>query len=337
MSQLDNKIKFNETEYDITATYSNEANHTTNSLSVHLNNEAQTNVEFDGSESKNISIVPSDGGTFTGALKIECENNEQNTENLTSTNLTTLSNVYEVVEQLRGLPFCTISEDGSVSSEINGENLINPINIALGSIVAISALAARLQEADNINTSYLCLSTDYPNDIYFIYYNKISKKIECLLLSGHSQKLITLKENDTIEYTAESLANKFSELSESINSLNSIVGIDADTTDNSSHTEKINIINNNIDNINETLSDHLQNIINNDARITSIIDGDIVVPKAAEANKATYDNTGAHIRNNYYRGTANSTNANTITISTAAPNTNSGLTGDIWITYSESS
>lgn len=337
MSQLDNKIKFNETEYDVTATYSDEANHTTNKLSVHLNNKSQTNVEFDGSESKNISIVPSDGGTFTGALKIECENSEQNTENLTGANLMTLSNVYDVVEQLRGLPFCTISEDGLVSNETNGENGINPINIALGNNTAINALASKLQEIESIDTSYLCLSTDYPNDIYFIYYNKIAKKIECLLLSGHSQKLITLKENDTIEYTAESLEAKFNEIITDVTDLNTIIGTNEDGI---SHEKKFTDINTRISDTNIQLGVIRARVINNLQNISDIINGTIKVKsaeKADEANKATYDDANNHIRNNYYRGTANSTNANTITISTAAPNTNSGLTGDIWITYSESS
>ena len=333
--KLDNKIKFNQTEYEITATYSDEANRTTNSLNIQLNNEEQTEVSFDGSESKNISIVPSEGGTFTGAIKIECENGDQNTENLTNTNLITLSNVYDVVEQLRGLPFCTISEDGLVSNETNEENSINPINIALGNNIAINALTARLQEIGSTNTSYLCLSTDYPNEIYFIYYDTVQEKIVCLLLSGHSQKLVTLKETETIEYTAESLATELSELLESINTLNTIVGISEESTDNNSHAQKISDINDNIDIINETLESHLQGIANNDTRITDIIDGNTIVPRATEANKATYDSAGSHIRNNYYRGTANSSNANTITISTDTPPPNSGLTGDIWITYSE--
>jgi uncharacterized protein YoxC len=339
MSQLDNKIKFNETEYDITATYSDEANHTSQNLIIKLNNETQEEIIFNGSNEKNVSVVPSSGGVFDGPVKVESDS--QSTAQLENDNLVTLSNVYDIIEQLSGLPFCTISEDGLVSNETSDKNSVNPVNIALGNNIAINALATKLQEAGNINTSYLCLSTDYPNEIYFIHYNNIQEKVECLLLSGHSQKLITIKENDTIEYTAESLATEFSGLLESINNLNTIVGISKESTDNNSHAQKINDINDSIDNINETLENNLQlinnNINNNDTRITDIIEGNITVSRSIEANRAIHDSAGEHIRNNYYRGTANSSNANTITISTDGPDPNSGLTGDIWITYSEPS
>lgn len=331
VKNLKNTLKIDNEEYNITAVHSDSASKVDNKLTIYkMEYVNATPVEFDGASAKSLEVVPATGGTYNGPVMIE--NNDLSSAQ--PKQVLTYSNVEQLTEQLTG--FSCYYWDGSDLTSIkkDSDEALGKASLIVGPEKSLASLANYVtnNQIDGMPVYWLYISDESPYSIFLCTVD------ESIKLGLTSEKLVSPDNSaNHYEFTAEELYNRFSSLTSAddnlrtaLNNLKSVV----DSISGSS-TVIINLVE--ISNILEQNKQQIENIVNGKTVVAKATNASYAT-EATKATKAVSDNTtySYSIDKGYYRSTANqatayNTYANTITISTTEPPTNSGNPGDIWI------
>lgn len=335
IKNLKNTLKVDNEEYNINAVHSDAATRVDNVLVIKQSASDKEDISFDGGAQREVSVVPSTGGTYTGTVYVQpVPENEAPAED----QLVNYGDIYKLVENLTGFSCYTwqveTDEHGNIVRTLTSANrkeedeeereILDCASLIMGPESELASLAEYLTATNitSLPSYYLYICDEVPHNIYFGLENKYVK------LSNELRSDIS---DDTVSYTAETLYNKFNELD------NSLIDTETRLTQ-SLEAEKLEIylkianIIGGLDDDEFNLKSIKEDLIDIDERIEKIINGETTVAKATQATNASYataDTDGRVFQTNYYRSAGNTNYSNTITISTANPS--GGNPGDIWI------
>lgn len=336
IKNLKNILKVDNEEYNINAVHSDAATRVDNVLVIKQSASDKEDISFDGGARREVSVVPSTGGTYTGTVYVQpVPENEAPAEE----QLVNYGDIYKLVENLTGFS-CYIwqvetDEQGDTIRTLVGANkteedgeereILDCASLIMGPESELASLAVYLTTTNvtNLPSYYLYICEEVPHNIYFGLEDRYVK------LSNELRS--DINDDTTISYTAETLYNKFNEID------NSLINTETRLTQNL-EAEKIEIylkianIIGGLDDDEFNLKSIKENLIDIDERIEKIINGETTVANATQATNASYataDTDGRVFQTNYYRSAGNTDYSNTITISTANPS--GGNPGDIWI------
>ena len=329
---LQNTIKVNGEDFNINAVHSDSASKVDNKLTIEQKGnsvQGRKTIEFDGTAQKSVSVVPSEGGTFSGPVFIE----NIALENAQPNQVLTYTNIEHLTEQLTG--FSCYSWDGTSLSPKNQSNEpLGKASLVIGPANYIDLLQTYMNnnQIEGTPTYCLYLSSTSPYSIY------LCSKKETIQLVRTTEKLISAI--NPIEWTADSINDKFNALISADRAINTDLAnlellVNAISGNASSDNVAINLIE--IKNKLEQNETKIENIINGtDGTVVEHATNADFSTNATNATKASFDNTSYSytIDKGYYRSTANTVTANnayanTITISATEPSV--ANPGDIWI------
>ncbi len=351
---LNKKIVIDDDTYGITAVRSDSAGKVDNKLTVTVKNQgSDTSIAFDGQEAADFSVVSSEGGTYSGPVKITAPGNE-------TIDVPTIGKVQDMVSELSGLPLQNwngTSLESPVEVQENGTR-IEPLKFIHGTEATREKFIDDI--AKNSDAFYIYMAIDTVGSPYYSFY--FISGAACTPISA---KYLTPNVGDAVgqpdTYSYAYLKRTFENIRTAINALAKY-----DIFDNEDNgTQKIE--NKDLDAILSTISSlktsndtahstfstnitNIQGILNSLGITTSGTAG--TVARAANAllanvaTQATNDSDGYTINTGYYQSD-DTTNVNKIYISTYDPNNiptgstynsirtkaNDAKNGDIWIVY----
>lgn len=162
-TNLQNTLQINGETYNITATTADIANKVKATLTItqkKANSDDDEITEFNGETSVNVSVVPADGGKFSGPISVPNIDDSQEYSGSEVINKTDTENlINKIVAALKGLPN-HIFEDGQLSPELDAES---------GSYKALKIITAEaagdykefeaLSESNEYPYIFICKST----------------------------------------------------------------------------------------------------------------------------------------------------------------------------------
>lgn len=317
---LENVIEIENENYNINAVHSETAGQTTGKLTFKkkLLNGNEEVVVFDGSSNRTISIVPPTGGIFSGGIQLQSQPSLNSTKTADLATAVNLGSVKTIIKNLAGHPCCTWDGNDLVFETVDGdEESLQKVSLITGT-----------------HTNFTSFINQKPKPVFFLYictdsgaiYFGTSAESDYIQLGTQASSAYTAEELVTPTglgqtWTAENISTAFGSNTEAHEQLTAKIDTDIQAL-RDSHDDDI-------ENIKKTINAKAgalkSNISDVNSRIDDIEDGNTVVSKASK------DALGTTIRTGYYRSAHNTTNANTITISTADPS--GGSNGDIWIKY----
>lgn len=344
-NELKNTLKVDDIEFNINAV---QANKVTNKLTVNkvtLSNTKSKLIDFDGSATKTLDIVPADGGAFTGRIKVP-NNTNSTVEDEAVLNYGDLRN--KVLNQLINNSTIFSWSGSTLSVPTAGSSTIAGMSLVQGTEANVQRFANSNKNnatavPNNNNASkrwlaaYLYICSDTKN----IYFGTSDKATATRLASEAKALKETVKRNNksvTIDYTALDIEAIESNVNKIINgtiSVGKATSIDCGNNQIIAGTA----LNSTLNSLNSTTSTNSANIAALQSSVDKIIDGATTVGKATTATTATTAATAMkatiaekdsneNIISSYYQ--------KRITLSTSAPSnsSNQGNNGDIWIKYS---
>ena len=361
--ELDTTLKVGNNTYNINAEKAGQVENSLKITEVITGEETTANKEFNGSTPVDISVVPSTGGTFTGAINVP--DVPEDTSEVPSTSvlnykgilnkvLTEISNHSTVYEW-------EAEEDafdrGDLKAKLEGA-APSGICVVIG-VEKDRLVFGRYNEKNKVLPAYFYICSDSGN----IYYCTYDDYIKLAAESDSARELNyygnqTTPDTPSISYTAEDLKNKFDD----IDARTLYLGSKPDFYTNGNiydvlarggaavtHPPKVKVLYADgagalveySGKIGEGyIKDRLTiaQIRSIDEKLDLFIDqiysgNEILADSATSAVKATQDSDGKQINYNYYRSTYNTSGVNSITISTSTPASSQGINGDIWIKY----
>lgn len=325
--ELDKILSVDGQLYNINA---NKATKVDNQITIneHLADDEVNTKNFNGSDEVTIDIVPAAGGEFKGPIGVPTLT-EAELQDVNGNTVINKSNISSFITTLTGSGWYRWAVDDSGEKKFETVKANGDVSQHLGIVVGnesdIDLFVTYNNNGPEAERSYLPLYIYLCENTGNIFYGTIGGE-KAIQLSTDSHKLIS--PTSATSFTADELAQKFTEIDLNVATLSGGTSMSLQSLEGRMATAESNI------------STAQTNINTNTANITKITNGTTKVPSAAAADtatsatsatKATQDSNGTHIRNNYYRSASNSTNANTITISTSGPS--GGNDGDIWIVY----
>lgn len=161
-NNLKKTLKIEDEEYNINAVYSDEAGKVSNSLTLKSSNKDGTNTDtvFNGSEGKEISYVPSDGGTFTGSVYLD--HDKSKVDSIPDDNeVITSAQVSNRVAELNGAPFFVWNTQQLYELKDTTDSLYK-FNTIVGSEADFYTLKNSLVEGDSSKVNYTLSNTLSP-------------------------------------------------------------------------------------------------------------------------------------------------------------------------------
>lgn len=174
---LHNILKIGDEEYNINAVHSDAAGEVDNSLTIHNiardgSTSEETDVVFNGSEPKELSIVPAEGGAFTGPVGVpsiepiensaDLSESGENTENILDAYndlAVNLGDVRKLISLLKGHPIYHYDVNDGLQEEISSidPNILQNIKIVNGKFDDYGKFVEENQEAKFF--LYICNDT----------------------------------------------------------------------------------------------------------------------------------------------------------------------------------
>lgn len=295
-----------------------------------------TTVNYDGSVSQNIDIVPASGGKFSGNIAVRDLSNDElasNGELVLNYN----SIVTKIVDKLINTSTMATWDNSSKKLIfVNSSAAVNGLCVVKGNNSELTTFSAENNKAKWL-PDYLFICTDTGN-------------IYCGTSTSTATVQLALKATQLVSSSSN----------ESYFDFNDILNLTSLVNQQSQELSELNKTINDLDEAIETTAKNLASAESaarwastiastNNEQINWIKDGNITVGNAASANMATYaasagnaesagsatkatqDSDGKQINLNYFRSASNNTTVNTITISSNTPS--GGSNGDIWIKY----
>lgn len=342
MAKLKNKININETDYEVTATLADEAHKVTNKLEVTEHGPANNTKSwnFDGSEKRNLDIVPSKGGTFSGPItvtgSVDADKMTVKTAvNKEDTEVLNKSEIYNYVTELSGASWFTWNGI-ELTAVKTSEDKLQRIAIVEGlwadfetfkSYESKPAACLYLGKLEDTTASGYRLDFVKGTDSFAIS-NQLIRAIDSKvftiedILTQIDTKFNSLKSRlDSYEGTGKTIENKIDSIAIDVETLNS----DLDNLEATVDIQGGNI------------SKNTTAIENNTSEIDKIKDGTTLVGKAK-------DNLGRTTSTHYYGFPTvrldnvlkpDTTKEHRIYIGSVEPREILGHIGDIWICYKE--
>lgn len=334
-----------------------EANHVKYCLTIkkQLIN-GMTEDSFDGSKpSKEIDFVPSTGGAFSGHIQVP-PNNDETFDSKAVLNYGDITEV--VLKELKNNSVLYEWDGNSLTESATSNNGIKSVSIITGPAGKVNRFAAANYISKQFS-AFIYIAGD--GSIYFG--TSEANMVAGVTVSANTAinaAQLTNKHTFKVDFTSGASSVDFNGTSNVTLKANGILPIaNGGTGTNDLKNIKVGSATNadsaakatnatyllsaesdkkyNADDISTTILDIDDKITANSGAISDIIDGTTTVAKATSANtaanatKATNDNEGKQISKNYYRCKTNTTDVNTITLSTSTPS--GGYNGDIWIKY----
>ena len=211
--ELDTTLKVGNNTYNINAEKAGQVENSLKITEVITGEETTANKEFNGSTPVDISVVPSTGGTFTGAINVPDTSEVQPTSVLNYNDI-----LNKVLTEISN--HSTVYEWEAEEDAFDRGDLIAKLEGAApsGICVVIGAEKDRLvfgryNEKNKVLPAYLYICSDSGN----IYYCTYDDYIKLAAESDSARKLNyygnqTTPDTPSISYTAEDLKNKFDEV-----------------------------------------------------------------------------------------------------------------------------
>lgn len=321
--ELDKTLVIDNEIYNINAVFADTAKKVQAPLNINksqLNGETKEIANFNGSVEKNITIVPADGGKFTGRITVPAVTaNTLNSDSSTVLNYADIKN--HVVPKLI---------NNSVAYSWDGTELNSTINNAICSISIIYGKEEHAEKfaQDNFNkselSSYLYICSDTKN-IYYGTVNSASldKLVTEVTKSETATKLITPRKITT-NLSKNAVEAKFDGTADIEPRVTGVLDpVNGGTGSTTLSNITVGTANTLRDASDGRKSATAIDVINNRTDIDNIISGATYVAKAYNA-----DNTSK------LNGQSASYYQKKITINTRIPtNEDKGSNGDIWIAY----
>lgn len=318
---LENVIEIENENYNINAVHSDTAGQTTGKLTLKKKQlSGDEDVVFDGSSNRTVSIVPSTGGVFSGGVQLQSQPPLNTTAEAELAKAVNLGSVKTIIKNLAGHPCCTWDGRNLAFETIEGdEDSLQKVSLITGSSVNFPSFIN--QNPKPVFFLYICTDN---GAIYF----GTSADAGYIQLGTQAHRAIdanTLVSTTTAGRTwdADSISEAFEANTTAHTEINNLMSEQLDALT-ALHNTDMGTLSGTIASLEETLNSDIDDV---DSRIDSLISSS----STTAVNRAVKDGSGTTIRTGYYRSAHNTTNANTITISTSDPS--GGTNGDIWIKY----
>lgn len=310
--QLDKTLQVDGETYDINSKL---AERVEKDLKIKKNLLTTTNeTTFNGSAEEIIDFVPATGGRFSGKIRVPENNDVINAEDVL--NYGDLKD--RVMKELTNSSVLYVWDGSTLVSGTEGESDIKSVCIITGTDSNVNDLAKYIYDNKPIS-AYIYVDAD-TGSIYFGTSN-FSKIIPVKVSAESAITATQLTDAHTFSVSLESSNTAtFDGTSDVALGVNGTLPISKGGTGATTAADAINSLGISPANIGAAPSNH-----------THLYAGSTTAGGAAA--KAVADSEGTPIRTGYYRSISNSTNANTITLSTSSPS--GGNSGDIWIKYTK--
>ena len=318
---LENVIEIENENYNINAVHSDTAGQTTGKLTLKKKQlSGDEDVIFDGSSNRTVSIVPSTGGVFSGGVQLQSQPPLNTTAEAELAKAVNLGSVKTIIKNLAGHPCCTWDGNNLAFETVDGdEDSLQKVSLITGTSLNFNSFIN--QNPKPVFFLYIC--TD--NGAIYFGTSADAGYIQLGTQAYSAEDASNLVSSTTVgcSWNADSITEAFQENNAAHTEISNLMSERLDTLE-TLHNNHMDAIDETITSLEETLSSDIDDVDNR-------IDGLISSSGTTAVNKAVKDGSGTTIRTGYYRSAHNTTNANTITISTADPS--GGTNGDIWIKY----
>jgi hypothetical protein len=203
---LKNVIKLEENDYNLNAVHSvvaNYAEEANNSLTSDVADQTQAkltlnkslvgsieSVEFNGSEEKNITFVPSDGGKFTGDVHIH--SGIKSLKDITDNDIINYGQIDTAIKLLDGAPLYTWDTREDYNAIKNNEGSNYKLNTVIGSIEDLPILEAYSEGVahnlyitpDSYDNAYIRYGETWYDAYWNEAYNDVKNTITKLVFKG---------------------------------------------------------------------------------------------------------------------------------------------------------
>lgn len=226
MADLDNKIALNDVLYNITAVTAETADKTKGALTLKKYSAAagasSTVYSHNGSNSKNVFIVPADGGSFIGPVALRTANNLSNSKENKKLILNR-EDIESLLTEVKGLPAFAWDGSNLVTLPTNDETVPN-----ICVITGTSANLVTLRSSSEAPKNYLYFCTDYYGDIYL----KLETDVEPRKLGNRTIEALKLCDqyNANNNLTVDDINARFNSVTTSCNDAISSLGTDLTDT-----------------------------------------------------------------------------------------------------------
>lgn len=212
---LYNILKVGDDVYNINAVHSDAAAKVDNQLEIKKSiTGGEESITFDGTDYKSVSIVPSEGGTFTGPVEVKTLAELGLSEDEADPYIINLGEIKQRLYELTGCPGF-IWDGEKLDAELNSDNQIQKISIVIGS-------------AEN----YVSFLEQNPPPTFFLYFCNNSGKMYLGLAENEYVELgtTTLRivdaENSAIGFDAKDIAEQIERITRNYEIIDEIIDDD---------------------------------------------------------------------------------------------------------------